>query len=211
MGKVQRWIGSIRVESHNALTEQQFLIAQSPVLPGAIVDDPGPMLSKPQLKTLLTGLEMQTDKPAVQMSRHGNSNQKIYIKDTDKATHVYLRADNPLGLQSRYHGPYPINKRIGDTTIEVRTGTFNSGEPRLEMHSWNNAKPAYLSSEAVIAERPKLGRPAKMKDTPPSPTTAQEQLNASEMKDTDKKEKPVKPVPNPPAPPTHNMTLRQRK
>ena len=119
--------------------------------------------------------------------------------------------DNPQGLQPRYHGPYPINKRTGDTTIEVRTGTFKSGKPRLELHSWNNAKPAFLSEDSVVAERPKLGRPVK--EPPPPSTPVPTQLTPNEpsaVETATSVRQPVKPV-KLPAPSTHNMNLRQRK
>ena len=82
-------------------------------------------------------------------------------QDVDSATHVYLKVDNPQGLQQKYHGPYEIKKRTGETTFEVKTGTFNNGQDRIELHSWNNAKPAYMRAGATVATRPKLGRPSK--------------------------------------------------
>ena len=195
----------------------QLTFGQSPVLPGAIVDDPGPSLGTSQVQELLHGLEAQMDTPAIQMSHH-NKPSKPFIKDINAATHVYLKVDNPQGLQQKYHGPFEINKRLGESTIEVRTGTFKNGEPRLEIHSWHNAKPAYMSRNAVTAERPKLGRPAKIDianpepvsvipsppdpvpliPTQPLPARAQEILKRS------------KPVSKPAAPSTHNMTLRSR-
>ena len=123
---------------------------QAPVLPGSLVGDPGPMPDKQELQELLSALESAADVPAVPMSRHGGG-PKVYDKDIDKATHVYLKLDNPLGLQPRYHGPYLINKRLGNTTIEVKTGTFKSGADRLEVHSWNNAKPAYMAESTQVA------------------------------------------------------------
>ena len=127
--------------------------------------------------------------------------------------------DNPQGLQPRYHGPYPITKRTGETTIEVRTGTFKNGKPRLELHSWNNAKPAYLSETTVIAERPKLGRPVNPPSTidrsapPPSPPVPHQLTpKSSDNVESSSVNQPVKPVKQvkPAAPSTHNMTLRQR-
>ena len=196
----------------------QLTFGQSPILPGALVADPGPPLTKPQLQELLHALESQSDRPAVQMSNH-STNVKTYTKDIEEATHVYLRSDNPQGLQARFHGPYPINKRTGDSTIEVRTGTFKNGQPRLELHSWHNAKPACLSKDTAIAERPKLGRPSNSPPTvadsavpPPSPTVDAKLTPPPAPTDA------VKPVPSKtkpadrvPAPSTHNMNLRQRK
>ena len=184
----------------------QMVFNQSPILPGAIVDDPGPPLNKEQLQSLLRGLESQVNVAATPTIRHGQSDYKTYTKGIDSATHVYLRADNPQGLQSRYHGPYLIKRRIGDSTIEVRTGTYKNGSERLEIHSWNNAKPANLADNMEAAERPKLGRPTKIvadADTPPLASEADSLLTPS-SKNADK------PVSKQPKTPTHNMTLRAR-
>ena len=183
----------------------QLTFGQAPVLPGSLVGDPGPIPTKPELQELLASLEAAADVPAVPMSRHG-AGPKVYSKDIDKASHVYLKLDNPLGLQHRYHGPYYINKRTGDTTIEVKTGTFKSGTDRLELHSWNNAKPAYMSEDTPVAERPKLGRPAKKvtKDLPqgqksssstdcPTSTVQSEADSITEQADQNEVNKPVAP------------------
>ena len=192
------------------------------MLPGALVDDPSPSPGSAKLQELLHGLEAKLNKPATQTSHHGN-NISPYTKNTDKATHVYLKLDNPQGLQGRYHGPYKINKRVGESTIEVRTGTFKNGEPRLELHSWHNAKPAVMSEDTPIAERPKLGRPSKPAidpsvspdaepgtaiSAPPSSSEAQNKLKPQ----TKALPKPVsrKTPPSIPALSTHNMTLRSR-
>ena len=160
------------------------------------------------------------------MSRHGNQNS-VFTKGMDKATHVYLKSDNPQGLQPRWHGPYPISKRLGTTTIEVKTGTYANGSSRLECHSWNNAKPAYLADDTVIAQRPKLGRPPKASLPQPDQShpslekpcrsfdhqTSSEQtarLVESEAAKTLNENK-QKPAPKPPAPSTHRMNLRERK
>ena len=158
------------------------------------------------------------------MSRHGNQNS-TFTKGMDKATHVYLKAYNPQGLQGRWHGPYPINKRLGTTTIEVKTGTYANGSDRLECHSWNNAKPAYLASDTVIAQRPKLGRPPKT-SSPQSkqshsslenPSLSFEHQVASEQttrlveSEADNTLTSKQKAPRPPAPSTHRMNLRERK
>ena len=174
-------------------------------------------MDKEQIQKLLKGLEAQNDRPATPMTRHGE-NSKIYTKNTDTATHVYLRQDNPTGLQPRYHGPYLIKRRIGDTTIEVKTGTFKSGADRLEIHSWNNAKPANMGS-AQVAERPKLGRPSKQvpSNDPSSPEVGGQLTTESSavpsfpdsVKPVESKTKPVKT--KPPAQSTHTMKLRNQK
>ena len=100
----------------------QLTFGQAAVLPGALVNDPGPPMSKDQIQALLKSLEASADRPAVPMSHHCVDNRS-YTKDTDSATHVYLKVDNPQGLQCKYHGPFEIKKRLGTTTIQVKTGT----------------------------------------------------------------------------------------
>ena len=141
----------------------QMTFGQASVLPGTMLGEVGNPPSKSELESLRENLESEQDRPPIPMARHGIGPQ-IYTKDTETASHVYLKSENPQGLQPRWHGPYLINKRLGDSTIEVRTGTFKDKTPRLEMHSWNNAKPAYMGENAVEAERPKLGRPPKISD-----------------------------------------------
>ena len=115
-----------------------------------------------------------------------------------------LKADNPQGLQKRYHGPHMIKRRLGDTTLEVKTGTYKSGGERLEVHSWNNAKPAHMSEGMKAIDRPKLGRPAaerpEEKVPPPPSSEADSKLTV----------KVNKPVSKQPAASSHQMTLRNQ-
>ena len=151
---------------------------------------------------MLSNLEAAADFPAIPMSRHSDG-PKPYTNHTDTATHVYIREDNPQGLQPRFHGPHLIKRRVGDTTIEVKTGTYKSGKERLELHSWNNAKPAFLAEGMKPVDRPKLGRPAK---TDPPPSSEADTLLTPKSKDASK---PVSK--QPPASSTHQMTLRNRQ
>ena len=100
-----------------------------------------------------------------------------------------------------------LKKRVGDSTIEVKTGTFKDGSDRLELHSWNNAKPAYMAEGMQPVDRPKLGRPAKN----PSPAPPISSESDSLLKPTPKTTlaKPVSKQ-KPSAPSTHRMVLRSR-
>ena len=49
----------------------QLTFGQAAVLPGAMVDDPGPPPTSADLKQLLSQLEAAADLPAIPMSRHG--------------------------------------------------------------------------------------------------------------------------------------------
>ena len=166
----------------------QMTFGQASVLPGTMLGEEGKPPSKAELDNIRETLESEQDRPPIPMARHGTGPQ-IYTKDTETASHVYLKAENPQGLQPRWHGPYLINKRLGDSTIEVKTGTFKNKTPRLEIHSWNNAKPAYMGEDSVEAARPKLGRPPKISDDSEidkndSPATLQIEDNSENSKPT---------------------------
>ena len=184
----------------------QLTFGSAAVLPGAMVDDPGPPPSTPELTSLLSQLEAAADLPAIPMSRHGPA-PKTYTKDIDKAPHVYIKLDNPQGLQPRYHGPFLIKRRLGNSTIKIKTGTYKSGIERLEIHSWNNAKPAYMAEAMVAIDRPRLGRPSSKPDAlTANSTDAQPSSSEAEKLLIVKKSKQVKPA----APSTHQMSLRNK-
>ena len=112
---------------------------------------------------------------------------------------------NCWGLKDIESGPYVIKKK-NDTTIEVKTGTFKDGSDRVELHSRNNAKPAVMAEDAVVASRPKLGRPSK--------PDAQTQLTSHTLNaksNDDVTAQPVAKKSKLPLPSTHTMQLRNRK
>ena len=102
----------------------------------------------------------------------------------------------------------------------------------MELHSWNNAKPAYMNEGAKVAERPKLGRPPKSSSSsspsPPMslipteiPEDSQSENAANETPPPSGSEAQTaltrqikhtpKPVPKKQIEPSkHTMTLRQR-
>ena len=85
---------------------------------------------------------------------------------TETATHVYLKKENPKGLLQGYHGPYKIVERPSHSTIKVKLGTFKSGAENIQLHHWENAKPAKLRENFQEATMPTRGRPSKSKDLP---------------------------------------------
>ena len=82
---------------------------------------------------------------------------------TDNATHVYLKKDNPKGLMQSYTGPHKIVGRPSHSTIQVKVGTFKSGVENIQLHHWQNAKPASLREDFKEAEMPTRGRKPKQK------------------------------------------------
>ena len=93
------------------------------------------------------------------------------ISFTDKATHVYVKVEDPGALCPRFEGPYKITDRPTRSTLQVRLGSFVDGSPRLQVYNWESCKIAHLRPGAQEAERPKLGRPAAVPDAAPTPTS----------------------------------------
>ena len=98
-----------------------------------------------------------SSKPALQTSA---TVDPIDINHTEKATHIYIKVDEPKGLSPRWEGPYLITSRPSRSTVEVRLGSFVDGSPRLQVYNWNTCKIAHLRPDMPDAARPKLGRPA---------------------------------------------------
>ena len=95
-------------------------------------------------------------KPALPTSTTVNP---IDISYTEKATHVYVKVEDPQGLSGKFEGPYQIVSRPSRSQVEVRVGSYASGAPRLQTYSWSSCKIAHLRPDAEVGSRPKLGRP----------------------------------------------------
>ena len=85
--------------------------------------------------------------------------EPVDIQHTKYATHVYVKIDNPKNLGSKFEGPYEILERPSRSTVTIKVGTKQNNEPRTLTYHWSSCKPANLREGAIIAERPKLGRP----------------------------------------------------
>ena len=95
------------------------------------------------------------DRPPVPMSGKRFRNN---IDETLKATHVYVKLDNPASLMPRFEGPFEITSRPSHSQVEVKVGLFKSGEPRLRVFNWNSCKVAHMRDNATENLRPALGR-----------------------------------------------------
>ena len=70
-------------------------------------------------------------------------------------------------------GPFPVISRPSRSTIEIKVGLNKDGSDRREIRHISDIKVAYLRDDAVIASRPKRGRPPK------APTTASSKNSTS--------------------------------
>ena len=137
-------------------------------------------LSSEESKHLLETLLTEASRPSVPTSSHATLVEQKDNQDAKEATHVYVRVDNPKSLMPKYSGPFEIVSRPSDSTIQIKTGNFVSGKPKLELHTWARAKPAFMRPDAVVAERPKRGRPQKIPATvsvPDPPSTEETRPN----------------------------------
>ena len=154
-------------------------LGKSPQLPSQLLGDPGPPLNSLEIKSLLEELYKMSANPALQTS---TVTSPIDIEFTNKATHVYVKIDNPTGLSGRFEGPYEIVSRPSRSQVEVRVGSFASGAPRLQTYSWSSCKVAHLRQGQPEGSRPALGRkpnpkpPTSNVDTPTSVTNATDRV-----------------------------------
>ena len=135
-----------------------MVLQMSPKIPGQLLGDPGPPLNSIQTRALLDQLYRMADRPAVP-----TSGKRVFkdISETEEATHVYVKVDNPQSLCPKFEGPYRIFSRPSRSTVEVKLGLFSNGELRKQTYHWSACKVAAMRDEAVEADRPKLGRPPK--------------------------------------------------
>ena len=117
-------------------------------------------------------------KPALPTSSVVNP---IDVSFTDKATHVYVKVENPTGLSGRFEGPYEITSRPSRSQVQLRIGSYANGTPRLQTYSWQSCKIAHLRPDQPEASRPALGRKPKSssKGAPSSTTTTSKTSRSS--------------------------------
>ena len=125
------------------------------MLPGQLLDHPGPPLNSAQTSQLLEQLYQLDNRPAIQTS---STAEPIDISVTERATHVYVKVHEPRGLNPRFEGPFAVVSRPSRTTVEVKIGAYASGEPRLAVYNWNACKIAHLREDFTEGSRPQLGR-----------------------------------------------------
>ena len=133
-------------------------------MPGQLLGHPGPPLNNLQVKSLLEELYKLDARKALQTS---SKPKHFDITNTDDASHVYIKVDEPKGLSPRWEGPYPIVARPSRSQVQVRVGSYVNGAPRLSTYHWSSCQVAHLRSEESESSRPNLGRRPK---PPPAAT-----------------------------------------
>ena len=154
--KILPWILLARRTSfHEDLgtTPATMLFGEDPPLPGDMV----PLHNGDTLQNILDKVKANVDRPKPQTSL--NRNPKVYQpKSMQTCTHVYTKVPKPTPLGPKWLGPYPILKRLGDSSLQIQTGHFVNGKPRSEVRHWNTCHPYTPNDTIPDAERPRLGR-----------------------------------------------------
>ena len=145
----------VQVQPDLDVSAAQLVFGKALSLPGQMLSHPGKPLTNLQTRHLLEELYRVAARPALPTSTVTNP---LDLSHTEKARHVYVKVEDPSGLQPRWEGPYPITSRPSRSTIVLRIGSFVDGRPRLQEYNWNSCKIAHLRDDAPEAERPRLGR-----------------------------------------------------
>ena len=112
------------------------------------------------VQQLLQKLHINAAKAPNQTSHH--TTNRVYMpEEVQNCTHVMVKCGKTTPLGANFDGPYPIQERRGTSCALVKMGTYTNGQPRLQLHHWNNMKPAHFAEEPYEVSRPKLGRPSK--------------------------------------------------
>ena len=143
----------------------QMVLGMTPRIPGTMCGVPGPPLNSTQLRALLDQLYIMGDRKPVQTT---SIEEKREI-NTNEATHVYVKVDNPLSLSPKFEGPYAIKSRPSRSQVEVKVGKFSNGVDRTLTFHWSSCKVAHMREGANARSRPTLGRPPTSPQTRGSP------------------------------------------
>ena len=98
-----------------------LLYGRSPEIPGQMLGHPGPPLNNLQTRALLEEMFKLESNPAMQTSAKTIIND---ISATERATHVYIKREDPKSLTPRFEGPFEIVSRPSRTQIQVRLGSY---------------------------------------------------------------------------------------
>ena len=179
----------VQVQPDLDISAAQLTFGKSLSLPGHLLGHPGAPLSNLQTKALLEQLYKLSARPPVQTSSVPSPGD---LSKTDGAKHVYVKMEDPAPLAPRYEGPFQIADRPSKSTVNVRIGSFVSGQPRLQTYNWNTCKVARMREGAPVGSRPNLGRKRKNPSTPSSDNSSNTSSEASSGPPPEPSNSPVK-------------------
>ena len=155
----------VQVQPDLDVSSAELVYGKTLDLPGHFLQPPDAPLTNLQTRALVEELYKMSAKPALQTSATVNP---IDISKTEKATHVFVKRENHLGLTPLFDGPLKIISRPSRSQVEVRMGSYVNGQPPLQTIHWSSCKIAPMPADAEEVERPNLGRKPK----PPSESSA---------------------------------------
>ena len=155
----------------------EMTLGMHPQLPGTVLADPEDInLSPGHMETILTKLQIKNNRVAVPTSL--NKPNPIVDPLPDSITHVYVKKHDTKGLSVKYIGPFPVISKPTRSTIQIKVGTNKNGSERFEIRHVSDIKIAHLRDDAVVATRPKRGRPPKTSpDITKTPDTTNQNKN----------------------------------
>ena len=168
----------IQVQPDLDASAATLVFGKSLKIPGQLLGHPGKPLTNLQTKALLEELYKMSAKPAVPTSAMV---EPLDISFTEKATHVYIKVEDPGPLCPRFEGPFKVISRPSRSTVQVRLGSYVDWSPRLQTYNWQSCKVAHMRPEAQEAERPKRGRPTIINSGGPSATSEPVKESATEV------------------------------
>ena len=142
------------------VSPSEAVYGENPAVPGDLAGSDLSTNPDHDLVDLVEKLRQNARRPPAQTTirRHP---AVYYPPTTATATHIYLRRQKTTPLSPRSDGPYRILERLGKSAINIKVGEFKSGQPRTEVHHWNNCTPYVLPEDTVDATKTLLGRRPK--------------------------------------------------
>ena len=139
----------------------EMTIGKHGQLPGTILTDPDEAESFDDINIDAIIKKLQIKDRRVVIPPSINRPNPAVDPLPDRVTHVYAKQHNIKGLACKYLGPFPVTARPSRSTIQIKVGLNKDGSDRSEIRHVSDIKVAYLRDDAVLAERPKRGRPPK--------------------------------------------------
>ena len=140
-------------------TPAELVLGSNPTVPGdppRKIDESTPA----HIKDLLEALRRNAAQQHVPMSHHRK--ESVNVPDSlARTTHVFIRRAKTGVLGHAFEGPYEITERVGESCVRLRVGSKANGEPRFQLHHWNNLKPAVVSEGDPVVEKARPGRKKK--------------------------------------------------
>ena len=171
----EKWIDFLPwvILGKNNSYQEDLKSSASEMLYGFCGKIPGQLLRNPEeveenLQQVLSDQRKRNSTAPIQPSNHSGQQKQLKALPPN-ITSVYTRQHKALGLQPSYSGPFELEERLSNSTIKIRVGQKNNGEPIYEVRHLNDIKLPHPESMIAPASRPRRGRKPK-DESPQAPT-----------------------------------------